>query len=143
MRSKIDPETGITWYKDGNTPKYNDITNVYLYFGQKNDSPPFLRFRIRYCDTQWLQIMSYIVMADKQRFIQPVVTFKQIRGTTSPQELYDEPVTKELYPIIQKIVSSRKTVIRLHGLKGTGDIMLTDKQKQSMKNVLRAYHQMQ
>jgi len=142
MRTKIDSNTGIAWYKDQNTPRYNDINSIYLYFGKPKNHPPFLRFRIRYCSDEWLHIMSFIVMADHERFLKSRAPFKRLTGTNCFQELYDEPVTPKLMRVIQKIIHSNQTTIRFHGQKGVGDILITQDQKQSMKNVLAAFRKM-
>lgn len=142
MRAKFDPKTGITWYKDENTPVHNTINSIYLYFGKKKNEPPFLRFRIRYCSDAWLYIMSYIVMADRERFVQPMVSFKRLHSENRYQELYDEPVTPKLFTMLNKIAKSERSTIRLHGQKGVGDVMLTQEQKKSMRNVLAAFEKM-
>jgi len=143
MRILTVPETGTTWYKDENTTRFNDINSFYLYFGKRKNKPPELRLRIRYCSEKWLHIMSFMAIIDNNRFMKPLAKFKQLRGTTNLQELFDERITPEDHKLLKKIIQSNKTTIRFQGQKGFADIMLTQAQKKSMKNVLDAFKEVQ
>lgn len=143
MRIMTVPETGTTWYKDENTTRFNDINSFYLYFGKRGNEPPELRLRIRYCGNGWLHIMSFMAIIDNNRFMKPLAKFKQLMGTTNFQELFDERITPEDHKLLKKIIQSDKTTIRFQGQKGYADIMLTQAQKESMKNVLDAFKEIQ
>ncbi len=142
MLIKTDPKTGTSWYKDKNTPRHNDINNIYLYIEKKRDKQPTLRLRIRYCNDEWLNIMSYLLLADGKRYLSSTVRFKRLRGPNSFQELYDEPITANTYAMIEGIIRSQRATMRFHGQKGTADFLLSSSQKLSMKHVLAAFNQM-
>ena len=85
MSEKYDEVEEITWYTDQTTSKFTNSNSFHLYFGQKKDEKPLLRFVIRYTGKDWLFIDNYTFKVDD----------KNVEVTQAMEKLTE--TTKQLY----------------------------------------------
>jgi hypothetical protein len=138
MSKRTDKIEGVDWYKDKSSPVYDNSNGFFLYIGKRSDGAPWLRLRIQYHADRWLFIESFIVVADGQRFEQPVATFERDNDSMI-WEWYDEKVSESDMQMIKSIISSKDATIRLNGHQYHKDVKIKPNQKTALQNVLDAY----
>lgn len=144
LKSNYDDIKGITWYYDKGTPKYNNYNSFHLYMGKNNNGSPWLRLKIQYASSDWLFIESYVVKTDNGSH-----TISTSRGEVERDngsggiwEWYDVSLTDELYYVVKDIINSKNVKIRHNGSQYYKDRVISEKEKQGLKNVLDAYSAM-
>lgn len=141
LKSNYDDIKGITWYYDKGTPKYNNYNSFHLYMGKNDGGLPWLRLKIQYASSDWLFIENYVIKTDKGSH-----TISTSRGEVERDngsggiwEWYDVSLTDELYYIIKDIINSKNVKIRHNGSQYYKDRVISEKEKQGIRNVLDAY----
>lgn len=139
MTKKYDDIEEITWYQDKTSPKFANRNGVYLYFGDKKEAVPWLRFKIQYTADNWLFVENYIFKVDGSTYKYTPNEVKHDNGSGDIWEWSDENVNKEIYTIIQAIINSKSCKIRYEGDKYHKDRDISYTEKMAIKNVLNAF----
>lgn len=140
MRVVKDDVKNRSFYYDKSSPKYVNANGFHLYAGQVSDIDPYLFLTIQYFGSDWLFIKSYFFNVDGQTYeITPDYGVIETDNDTDVWEWYNEPATAENIEMIQRIIESKKTVLRLEGTKYYKDVTITQTQKSALKNVLTVY----
>lgn len=140
MRVVKDDVKNLKFYYDKTSPKYVNANGFALYAGQESDSDPYLFMKIQYFGSDWLFIKSFFFNIDGETYeITPDYGVIETDNDTDVWEWYNEPATSENIEMIQKIIKSKKTVLRLEGSKYYKDVPITQTQKSAFKNVLTIY----
>jgi hypothetical protein len=142
LKKTYDGVEGITWYFDPSV--YNLAqSKVELYIGQREEGPPWLRFKIyhRYgSDLSWLFIDSYVFKIDGERF-QVTPKFDQIRrddGNGAKWEWYDN-WARDWKPLVNRLISGDTALLRCDGDSRVVDRTITTLEKSGLRNVLDAF----
>lgn len=146
MAAEVDEVEGITWYQDKNAPEYINENGIYAYFGiDKDGAVSGLHLKIQYAAETWLFIKNYIFNIDGEKYeINPGLLGVQKDMSTdlnSPGvwEYYDLTLDDSDMDMLQKLVGSGKTIMRLEGDQEYVDQTLTAAQKNALRRVLDAY----
>jgi hypothetical protein len=138
MRVSKDDVKGYKWYFDRSSPKYVNQNGFFIYTSA--DSDPTLFLKIQYSGDDWLFIDSYFFNIDGETFeINPSYGEVETDNDSSVWEWYNKAATAENIEMIQKIIKSKKTVMRLEGSKYYKDVTISQAQKTALKNVLAVY----
>jgi len=138
MKVIEDEVKGNKWYEDKTSYNYYWRNEFYVYTSA--GSNPTLFFNIRYFDEDWLFIESYFFNVDGETFsFTPEYGEIQRDSDSNVTEWYNEVATQENIELVQKIMNSKKTVMRLEGSKYYKDVTITQAQKTAIKNVLTVY----
>jgi hypothetical protein len=142
MRIKYDDVQDITWYYYKSTPIRNNNKNIHIYFGKVKDKIPYLRLKITYSASKWLFIESYDIKTDDDTYnIQ--ASFNEVERDNDYNgiwEWYDTTVDDKTIDIINSIISSKNSKIRYHGRQYIFDRIISNSEKNAMKNSLDAYY---
>ena len=140
MRIKNDSVKNLKFYHDKTSTQYRNRNAFELYVGQESGSDPYLRFNIQYFGEDWLFIQSYFFNTDGETYeITPSYGEVETDNDSQVWEWYDVNPSSENIEMIQKIIKSKKTVMRLEGRKYYKDVTITQAQKTALKNVLTVY----
>lgn len=138
MKVIEDEVKGNKWYEDKTSYNYYWRNEFYIYTSA--GSNPTLFFNIRYFDEDWLFIESYFFNVDGETFtLTPDYGDIQRDSDTNVTEWYNEVATADDIELVQKIMNSKKTVMRLEGSKYYKDVTISQAQKTAIKNVLTVY----
>ena len=140
MRIVKDDVKNLKFYYDKTSPKYVNSNGFYLYTGQEAKYDPYLYLEIQYFGSDWLFIQSYFFNIDGETFeITPNYGDINTDNDSDVWEWYNQPANADNVEMIQKIVKSKKTVMRLEGRQYYKDVIISQAQKVALKNVLTVY----
>ena len=137
LLKKIDEITGVTYYYDRTTPKYNQSNNISLYIASQGNSDQ-VRLRIRFTAEDWLFIESYIIKADDQKFTITPLSIERDNSGGQVWEWSDEQAIREDLEMAKVIANSKKAVIRYNGQQYYKDRTITAAEKSALKHILEA-----
>jgi hypothetical protein len=140
MRIVKDDVKNLKFYYDKSSPRYVNANGFYLYAGKESSSDPYLYLEIQYFGSDWLFINSYFFNIDGETYeITPNYGDIETDNDSDVWEWYNQPATPENFEMIQKIIKSKKAVVRLEGSKYYKDVTITQAQKTALQNVLTVY----
>jgi hypothetical protein len=140
MSIKKDEVRNTKYYRDKTSPKYVNQNGFDLYVGGTTNETPYLYLEIQYEGSDWLFIQSYLFNVDGETFeITPDYGVIKTDNDTNVWEWYNEPATFDNVQMIQKIINSKKTIMRLNGRQYYKDVIISPAQKTALKNVLTVY----
>jgi len=140
MRITKDDVKSLKFYYDQSSPRYVNANGFYLYAGQESKSDPYLYLEIQYFGSDWLFIKSYFFNIDGETYdITPNYGDINTDNDSDVWEWYNQPATTDNIEMIQKIIKSKKAVMRLEGSKYHKDVIISQAQKTALKNVLTVY----
>lgn len=140
MRISKDDVKNLKFYYDQSSPRYVNASGFYLYAGQKSKNDPYLFLEIQYFGSDWLFIQSYFFNIDGETYeITPNYGDIETDNDSDVWEWYNQPATADNIEMIQKIIKSKKTVVRLEGRQYYKDVTVTQAQKKALQNVLTVY----
>lgn len=138
MKVIKDDVKGNRWYEDKTSYNYYWRNEFYIY--TSDSSNPTLFFNIRYAGEDWLFIDSYFFNVDGETFtFTPSYGEIQRDNDSTVTEWYNAVATSENIELVQRIMNSKKTIMRLEGSKYYKDVTITAAQKTAIKNVLTVY----
>lgn len=137
LETREDEIEGITWIKPRVGEGYK--TAIYLYIGKKS-SEPWLRWNIRYHGDDWLFVRRYRVKIDDSEPItlDPSKAIDRDNSGGSVWETFDEAAAPHA-ALINRILASGTTRIRMEGSDGIEDVELNSTDIQRMKDVLLVF----
>ena len=138
LDTRNDEIEGITWYSPLEARGYG--TAIYLYIGKKQDSKPWLRWKIRYYGDDWLFIQKYRIKIDDQDAITllPERSLKRDNKDGSVWEIFDEGADVHA-GLLNSILAGNAVYLRMEGSSGINDVELNPQQRQQMQNILLVY----
>lgn len=141
MKVSRDKFNGITFYEDRSTPYYANYSAFYLYIGKTEGGDPYLRFRARYSDDDWLFVTSASVNIDGSVSDLGFSSsdWERDNGSGDIWEWADVVPSEYQLGLIKEIINSRSSVVRYFGDKYRDDRTVTAAQKRGFQNVLNAY----
>ena len=138
MKVIEDKVKGNKWYQDKSSYSYYWRNEFYIYTSA--DLAPNLFLNIRYFGEDWLFIDSFFFNIDGETLsFTPSYGEIQRDNDSSVTEWYNEVATPENIELVQKIMNSKKTVMRVEGSKYYKDFTISSAQKAAIKNVLTVY----
>ena len=140
-KMKITNEGKFTIYKDKTSPKFDTKECFYAYI-KKDAYGPKLFFKIRYIDTEWLNIEEYIVTINQlDQTISGDITKSETKGKKRFKvELLDKPITssKDL-KMISSIADGENVTALYVGPNAYKKRDISKQQLLAIRNVLDAY----
>ncbi len=138
MKVIKDEVKGLKWYQDKSSYNYYWRNEFYIYTSA--GATPTLFLNIRYFDEDWLFINSFFFNVDGETFsFTPSYGEIQRDSDSNVTEWYNQVATPENIELVQKIMNSKKTIMRLEGSEYYKDVTITEAQKTAIKNVLTVY----
>ena len=138
MKVIEDEVKGYKWYQDKSTYNYYWRDEFYIYTSAGPDPQLFLN--IRYFDEDWLFIDSFFFNVDGETFsFTPSYGEIQRDSDSTVTEWYNQLATPENIELVQKIMNSTKTIMRLEGSEYYEDVTISSAQKAAIRNVLTVY----
>lgn len=141
MRSNVDEIEGTKWIYDKATPRYFQKSNCYVYLGQ-SDHSTWGRFILGFKAERWVFTNSIIMNIDGERIEVPDISYSSFtrdNGYEGVWEFVDVPLNGIYRPLAERIAASKKTLIRFKGKDRTFDISVSQKQKDSLKRMIRLH----
>jgi hypothetical protein len=140
MRIKNDSVKNLKNYRDKSSPIYVNANGFFLSVTQVKDSDPGLYLEIRYTGEDWLFIESFFFNIDGDTYeITPGYGEIETDNDSTVWEWYSTEASSENIEMIQKIINSKKTVMRLEGSQYHKDVTITQTQKNALRSVLAVY----
>lgn len=141
MRKQTDEFNGITFYEDSSTPRYANYSTFHLYIGKGKNSSPYLRFKVRYSNDDWLFVDSASINVDGEIYDLNISSseWERDNGSGDIWEWVDIVPTQFHLSMIDNIIKSKSAVIRYYGSQYRDDRTITTTQKRALANVLNAY----
>lgn len=142
LHDERDDFEGLTWYRHKSSPRYTNQNGLYIYFAlddSLNIERP-LRWAIQHHANDWIFFDRIAFNLDGEK-----IEYTPIRVATDTDdggkvlEWIDWPIDDEELEIIEKIIHSKSSKMRLYGSKGQVDKEITDQQKEAMSAVLEVY----
>lgn len=129
MRIKTDSVKNTKYYRDKSSPQYVNQNGFDIYTGGSIGGTPSLFLEIQYAGSDWLFIDSYFFNVDGVTTeINPSYGTIQRDNNTDVWEWYNEPLTSDQLDLIQRIIKSKKAVVRLQGSQYYKDVTITASQ---------------
>lgn len=138
-RKQRDDIEKTTWYYDPSSPRYQNQNAFYLYIGKNDTGDSWMRLRIQYAASNWLFVESVTIVADDFRYDSGAVRFERGNRDTI-WEWYDGPFRETELVLIDRIIHSKKAVIRFVGRQYHMDRIITAAEKQALRNTLDGYN---
>ena len=142
-----DKVENLTWYMHKNMPDYID-TRSYLipYIGVQNGSA-WICVRYNYTEDDWIFWEDLTIVVDGEKFMKSVGYFNTVRDNSGGVvwEYYDdilninESLDSSEIQMLQKIANSSETIVRFSGDDYHYDLVVSDKDKTMIKDVLNLY----
>jgi hypothetical protein len=137
---KKDEVENISFYVSQTTNANEDKSDVYVYFSRNSEGIiSNLRFVIHYVGQIQLNISRFTINADGEMFEIKNPSTEKITSFTISQEIYDTSIFLSDLRMIKAIANADKAIVRCGAGAASQDIVLSDKQKQAMLKVLKAY----
>ncbi len=131
-----------THYVDKSSPEFDTKECFYAYFTKDRAGILELHFKIRYIDTQWLNIENYMITVDQlDHNLSGTIDKTETKGKKKyKHEELDTPVdTAEKLKTIQAIANGNDVVALYVGKTDYKKRTITSEQKTAIRNVLDAY----
>lgn len=142
LRRERDEVNGITFYKAPEV-SMTSVANYWgLYLGLPDNGPPYLRFMFMYTAEDWLFIRGITLNVDGQKLPDVPLNWGQVErdnGGGRIWEWYDESVDDDMIPLFERLIRSKKTIIRYEGTQYRKDKILSALEKEGMRKILTAY----
>jgi hypothetical protein len=141
FEKKVDEISDVTFYTHKKAPKYINSRSVLSPYIVIYDGAIFLKLQNIYVADDWLFIEKYLIKADEEKFeITP--DNSDVRRDNSAGDIWEwveKSVTPEDETIIRAISKSKKAVIRYYGQQYYKDRVISQSEKDIIKETLLAY----
>jgi hypothetical protein len=136
MSSKNDAFNNVVWYQDRSSPQYRNSNGFYLYFGVSEGIAQGLRLVVSYFADSWLFVNSARVNVDGTNYV--LNADKWERDNNSSIWEWSDVVLDDRQ-MIERIITSKKAVIRFDGSQYYDTRVISSTQKTALRQVLDAY----
>lgn len=154
LKSQVDEENGIIWYKHKKGSGGN--TKIYPYIGQRMESGEcFLRMVILYVGPQKFFVNEYVFTVDDEEIrltprkkIETVETKDNFLRSGDREmsggivEVYDVTPNQEEFEMMEKISKGKTVKLRYNGLRGHKKVAIHKTTKKAIGEVLAAYKEL-
>lgn len=140
MRSYI--KNGVTYFEDKTTPKFDSKETFHAHYKKSKSGKVRMYLKIKYIDTKWLNINSYLITVDKLDYdLKGEITQLETKGKKKyKHETLDEPInTLAELEIIEAIANGKNIKAVYISEDGYKERVLTEEQIKAVGNVLNAY----
>ena len=143
MRVESDTVKDLKFYIPISAPKYTNANGFYVYIGQSGGSEPYLRFKIQYYGEDWLFIKSFFFNVDGETY-EISTSYGEIErdNDSNVWEWYDVTPTSKNIEMLQKIMNSKKSVMRMEGTQYYKDKTITEAQKSAIRDAFVVFQGM-
>ncbi|ANH98970.1 hypothetical protein A8L59_16620 [Pseudomonas koreensis] len=137
LQKNTDEIEGITWISHANQPVLD--TYISLYFGTKDGKVGNypLRMKLNYYADSWLFVEGVTIKADDQTYNLNHLSFERDNGSGSIWEWSDSAVLDKA--MIDKIIGSKKVIVRFNGKQYYHDLIVPEAQKKAMADMVAAW----
>lgn len=143
MYSNLDATANSTLFQDESSPRYKNENGIFLYFEKENDGDvKNIRLRIQLVSSQPFPLNNYQFNIDNQLYSYVPAKVEQDRDRKTNWEWSDDPLNRELYNLIVKIIYSNNTVINFNSGGKVKKRVVTHSEKEAFKNVFSAYKEL-
>jgi hypothetical protein len=143
MIVKSDTVEDYKAYRPISSPRYLNANGFFVYIVQPSGSEPYLRFRIQYHGEDWLFINSFFFNVDGEKY-KISTSYGEIERDNNSEvwEWYDVAPNSENIEMLQKIMNSKKTVMRMEGTQYYKDKTITEAQKSAIRDTFVVFQGM-
>ncbi|BCO09289.1 hypothetical protein GF1_16650 [Desulfolithobacter dissulfuricans] len=134
----IDKFEKIIWYENKGHFFLSLISNIRIYIGKREKSPPFLRMKVTYHGDDWLFVKSFSVLVDGKKYGPYLYDFKR-DNSSAVWEWCDVYVSGKEYKLIEDIISSKEAIIRFYGRLYIKDHTVTPKERDFLRKMMLSY----
>jgi hypothetical protein len=143
MQILKDDFTDTTYYQDKSSPKINSAnsTSLFIYVGAKKGQSPSAFLRMQSYGGDYLFIKKVLFKVDGKTFqLTPSSDEAEtIPGKVEAFEWFDRTMTSTEISLVQWIINSKKTVMRIQGTRNYKDLTITSTQKKALARMLTVY----
>ena len=141
FRLEVDEVEGIKWIHDKATPKHFDSNTFYVYLGQQGDNM-WARLMAGFVKEDWVFFKKIVINSDGQKYTIDFDYFKNKYKDVIKGKVIVEIIDVSAKPhidFLKRIAQSKKTIIRYQGDNYKYDVVVSQKQKDALKRILRYY----
>ena len=141
-RMKTSKENGLTIYEDTTTPEFDSTESFHAYYTKDNVGVLKLYLKIRYIDTQWLNIESYIITVDQLDYdlTGPVEQIETRGKKKYKHEILNVAIdTVEKLELINAVASGENATAVYVGKSAYKKRDISKDQQLAIRNVIDAY----
>jgi hypothetical protein len=143
MQTLKDDFTESTYYADKSGPKFNSAnsTALYIYVGAKKGQKTVAYLRMQAYGGDYLFIKKVLFKVDGETFqLTPSSDEAEtIPGQVQAFDWFDRTMTSTEISLVQWIINSKKTVMRIQGTRNYKDLTITSTQKKALARMLTVY----
>jgi hypothetical protein len=140
LKITYDEISNITYYKPKYKPRYANENGFYCYITQEPKKPNALWLRVQYSGEDWLFVKSFKIKADDWRSDYESGSFHTDTDPKGIHEWFVNRVNGEEMIFLTRITKSKKAVIRLTGTVYYKDIIINEKQKKALSEVIEVFN---
>ena len=144
LNSETDKVEGITWYKSKTQPYYADSRSYILpYIGTKSSST-WLRLIFHYTGDQWIFFDSVTIVVDGKKY-QKNFSYGEVNrdNDTEVWEWADISPSNQDIEMLKEIANSSETIVRFQGDVHHYDLVVSQQDKNAIRDVVTAYEALQ
>jgi hypothetical protein len=142
LRRERDEVKNLTFYSAKELPINSPGNYWALYIGVPPSGQPYLRFKWMYSARDWLFIRGMTLNIDGTPMPPATIGSLVVKRDHSGGriwEWHDESIGDKDIAFFQRLIASKKTIIRYEGSRYHADRVLSDTEKKAFKRVLDAY----
>lgn len=142
LRVSKDEFKKTSFYHDPNSTKYDNINSVYLYLGRDEKNNVWPRLRIQYAGEDWLfvEAFRFVIDGGSTKTILPTDGIKKDNDGGEVWEVCDKSPDSADLLTLNEIANSKVAKIRYEGREKVRDRVITEKEKKSLKKMLKVYN---
>lgn len=139
LKKEDDEFSGVTFYTHPSKPRYADQRNYLLPYIAKKGNAIIVRVELHYTADSWLFVRNAKFNVDGEMIPFNVPSSEWNKDNDSEiWEWVDVPINSELKELLVKVSNSKKTIVRFDGSQYYDDFIVTDKDKQAIRDVFAA-----
>lgn len=143
LKSNTDAVEGTTWYHAKVDPDYVNVRSYVLPYIGERSGYAWLRLRYHYTGDSWVFFKSITISVDGRRYdIEFSYWDVERNNKTVVWEWIDLLATDADIEMLKEIANSKKTIVRFKGDQDYYDLLVSQNDKNGIKDVLTAYEAM-
>lgn len=131
-------ESGQDEYRDDRTPSIPDTSIWFIYVGQKQNGPLWLRMQVRHASFKQLFMEKIMFHKGERQLLMPIDPMLYHTGDNGmiSWEWYDSPVSETDLKVITAIINEPGVELTLIGRESTVSRVISETEREAMQNVL-------
>lgn len=143
LKSETDKVEGTTWYKAKVNPDYANVRSYALPYIGTSSGFTWLRLKYLYTGDSWIFFKSITISVDGKRYEAEFSYWDVERdNNTDVWEWVDVSATDADIEMLKAIANSKETIVRFRGDQYHYDLVVSQSDKNGIKDVLAAYEAM-